>query len=141
MKVKRLGIRKVLAKVGETKLGKVVDTIVSTPVIKVEGVLNTIAEKSGLNKIKVDASGKRGRRNKNNSILAKIEQSEKNVVEQDAKDIVSAKSYEQEKIDNELEAPVSDIRIVVDSTPDSICAEIGETNVVDTPPLKAGERV
>lgn len=98
MKLKRLGIRRVLAKVGKTKLGKIVDTIVSATVIKLEGVLNTISEKSGLNKVKVNiVSGNRKSKKNNNSILAKLEQVEKNTVEQEARDIQSKKDFEREK--------------------------------------------
>ena len=136
--MKRLGIRKVLAKIGETKLGKVVDTVVSTPVVKIEGVLNSVAEKSGLNKVKIDVSGNRGRKNANSSILAKIEQAEKNSVEQEARNIVSAKEFEIEK---ENDGPIEVKGISLRDMPrEGLCVAV-KSDVLIIPKIKAGERV
>ena len=79
--MKRLGLRKVAAKAVDTKVGAGADTVVSVVAKKISDVVGYFGRKTGLSKLKVDASGKGKRRKANNSIAAKIEQSERNMVE------------------------------------------------------------
>jgi hypothetical protein len=107
--MKRLGLRRVVAKAVDTKIGAGADTAVSVIANKTSDAVGYFGRKTGLSKLKVDASGKGKRRKTNNSIAAKIEQSERNMVEQEARDIQARKDWERER-DAGLEQMDRDIR-------------------------------
>jgi len=143
--MKRLGIRKVLAKVGETKLGKVIDTVVSVPVIKVEGALNTVAQKSGLNKVKIDVTGKKAKKRKTAKMDAKIEQIKRNTVEQEARDIAAAKEFDREKQALEITLNVGTrtegVVLKSNTQRDGMCVKLKVSDIKEKASLKEGERV
>jgi hypothetical protein len=95
--MKRLGIRKVAAKAVDTKVGAGTDTVVSVVAKKTNDVVNFLGRKTGFSKLKVDASGKGKRRKTNKSITAKNEQFQRQMVEQEARDIAARKIWERER--------------------------------------------
>lgn len=117
--MKRLGLRKVAAAAVDTKVGAGADTAVSFVARKATDAVGFVGRKTGLNKLKVDASGKKSRKKKNLSINAKIEQANRNMVEQEARDIANAKAFEREKAegleqiekDRRNRFPVDDVHV------------------------------
>lgn len=107
--MKRLGLRKVVAVAVDTKVGAVADKTISFTARKASDVVNYFSRKTGLSKLKVDASGKSERRKANDSIAAKTEQFKRKMVEQEARDIQSQKDWEREKAEG-LEQIERDIR-------------------------------
>jgi len=95
--MKRLGFRKVAAVAVDTKVGAGADTAVSFVARKATDAVNFVGRKTGLSKLKVDASGKVKRKKTNLSIKEKIEQANRNMVEQEARDIADRKAFEREK--------------------------------------------
>lgn len=95
--MKRLGLRKVATAIFNLKpvqkADKAINAVVTAP--------GTISNKIGLtklaSKLKVDASGKRSRKDKNQEIKDKLMMAQKNLVMQDARDIASAKAFEREQ--------------------------------------------
>ncbi|MEK6828986.1 MAG: hypothetical protein AABY15_02585 [Nanoarchaeota archaeon] len=95
--MKRFGFRKAATAVFNSKplqaTDKMMNAIVTAP--------GTISDKIGLTKlanaVKIDLSGKSSRKKKNAELNAKIELTNKKLVEQEAKDIDSAKKFEREK--------------------------------------------
>ena len=95
--MKRIGIRKAFTALFNSKLGqgtdKVMNAVVTTP--------GTIVNKTGIakltKKVKLDLSGKSERKKANMSIKEKIEMANKKLVEQDARDIASAKAFAREE--------------------------------------------
>jgi hypothetical protein len=107
--MKRLGLRKVAAVAVDTKVGAGADTAVSFVARKATDAVNFVGRKTGLSKLKVDASGKGKRRKTNDSIAAKTEQFKRNMIEQEARDIQAQKDWEREKAEG-LEQMDRDIR-------------------------------
>jgi len=96
--MKRLGIRKVAAAAVDTKVGAGADTVVSVVAKKSTDLVNFVGRKVGLkSNLKVNISGKVARKKVNLSTQAKIEQSDRNLIEQGARDIQSTKDWEKEK--------------------------------------------
>ena len=99
--IPRIGIRKVVGKAVDTKVGAGTDTAVSVVAKKTGDVLNFVGRKTGLNKLKIETpankKARKERKNLNLSTQGKIVQSQKNLVEQEVRDIQSDKDWEKEK--------------------------------------------
>ena len=100
--MKRLGIRKVATAVFNTKLVQGVDKVMNFAHRAPVDVIKSVADKTGVSKLKVDVNGKSSRKKVNNKIKANIEAADKKLIEQEARDIASAKAFEREKAENEI---------------------------------------
>lgn len=95
--MKRLGLRKVATAIFNSKPVQVADKAINAVVTAPGTVSNKIGLSKLASKLKVDASGKQKRKNKNQEIKDKLMMAQKNLVEQDARDLASAKAFEREQ--------------------------------------------
>ena len=95
--MKRLGIRKGVEKIFNSKVGQTIDKAMNAVVTAPGTISNKIGLTKLSNTIKVDVSGKSSHSKKNSELNAKIESINKKLIEQEARDIASAKSFEREK--------------------------------------------
>lgn len=95
--MKRLGLRKAATAVFNSKPVQVVDKAMNAIVTAPGTISNKIGLSKVANKLKLDVSGKRNHKNKNQEIKDKLMMAQKNLVEQDARDIASAKTFEREQ--------------------------------------------
>jgi hypothetical protein len=95
--MRRLGVRKIVTAVFNSKVGQGTDKLINSLVV----LPGTIIDKTGVNKVtsklKVDLSGKRKNKKANTSIQSKIDMANRKLVEQDARDIAAAKEFEREQ--------------------------------------------
>lgn len=95
--MRRLGVRKIVTAVFNSKVGQGTDKLINSLVV----LPGTIIDKTGVNKVtsklKVDLSGKHKNKKTNSSIQSKIEMANRKLVEQDARDIAAAKKFEREQ--------------------------------------------
>jgi len=94
--MKRLGIRKLATAVFNTKLVQGVDKVMNFAHRAPGDVIKTVADKTGVSKLKVDVSGKASRKKANASLKSKMELVNKKLIEQEARDIKSSKDFERE---------------------------------------------
>jgi len=94
--MKRLGIRKVATAVFNTKLVQGVDKVINFAHRAPGDVIKTVADKTGVNKLKVDVNGKNSRKKANKKINSAMKAIDRKLVEQDARDIAAAKEFERE---------------------------------------------
>ncbi len=97
--MKRVGVRKIVTAVFNSRVGQGTDKIINSLVI----LPGTISSKIGISKVasklKIDLSGKRKNKKTNSLIQSKIEMANRKLIEQDARDIASAKAFEREQRD------------------------------------------
>ena len=95
--MRRLGVRKVVTAVFNSKLGQGTDKFMNSLAILPGTILNNTGVDKVTSKLKVDLSGKRKNKKANSSIQSKIEMINRKLVEQDARDIAAAKEFEREQ--------------------------------------------
>lgn len=97
--MKRLGVRKIVTAVFNSKVGQGTDKLINSLVVLPGTISNKIGFGKVTSKLKVDLSGKGKNKKTNKSIQSKIEMANRKLVEQDARDIVAAKEFEREQRD------------------------------------------
>ena len=95
--MKRLGVRKIVTAVFNSKVGQGTDKLINSLVILPGTISNKVGVGKVASKLKVDLSGKRKNKKANTSIQSKIEMTNRKLVEQDARDIAAAKEFEREQ--------------------------------------------
>jgi hypothetical protein len=111
--MKRLGIRKAVTAVFNSKIGQVTDKVINAVVTTPGTIVNKTGVSKLTNKVKIDVSGKGKRKKANMSIQDKIAMANKKLVEQDARDLASAKAFEREEAEGIKEMGFSvDLNIV-----------------------------
>ncbi len=96
--MKRLGARKIVTAVFNSKVGQGTDKLINSLVILPGTILGKTGVDKVASKLKVDLSGK-NRKKSSASIKSKIELANRKLIEQDARDIAAAKEFEREQRD------------------------------------------